>query len=137
VFFSNIFTTFFYVLLTVHPCIISQINTTRCTILLNIFIYLLCMFLVCRLNSIQPADQKPLIQSDKYQCRIDTAIFSWWWAHGYPKHVEKRNKYIKQNYGPNWTYFQDCYVMFLERSRWFDVIMTLNITTVLVECDFV
>ena len=30
----------FYVLLTVHPCIISQISPTRCTILFNIFIYL-------------------------------------------------------------------------------------------------
>jgi len=29
----------FYVLLTVHPCIILQINPTRCTILFNIFIY--------------------------------------------------------------------------------------------------
>ena len=27
--------------------------------------------------SIQPADQTPPIQSDKYQCRIDTVIFSW------------------------------------------------------------
>ena len=47
--------------------------------------------------TIQPADQKPRIQSDKHQCRIDTVIFSRWWAHGCPKHVEKRNKYIKQN----------------------------------------
>ena len=29
----------FYVLLNVHPRIISQINPTRCTILFNIFIY--------------------------------------------------------------------------------------------------
>ena len=29
----------FYVFLTVHPCIISQINTTTCTILFNTFIY--------------------------------------------------------------------------------------------------
>ena len=29
----------FYTLLTAHPCIISQINPTRCTILFNIFIY--------------------------------------------------------------------------------------------------
>jgi hypothetical protein len=40
------------------------------------------------------SDQSPHIQSDKYQCRIDTAILSWWWARGCPKHVEKRNKYI-------------------------------------------
>jgi len=36
---------------------------------------------------IQPADQTPHIQSDKYRCRIGTAIFSWWWAHGCPKRV--------------------------------------------------
>ena len=42
-----------------------------------------------------------------YQCRIDTATFSWWWAHGSPKHVEKRNKYIKQNCAPSWTYLRN------------------------------
>jgi len=31
---------------------------------------------------IQPSDQ-----SDKYQCHIDTAIFSWRWAHGCSKYV--------------------------------------------------
>ena len=44
--------------------------------------------------SIQSADRKLPIQSDKYQCRIDTILFSWWWAHRGPKHVQKRNKYI-------------------------------------------
>ena len=34
----------FYVLLTVHPCVISQISPNKCTILLNIFISLLYMF---------------------------------------------------------------------------------------------
>jgi len=36
---------------------------------------------------IQAVDQTPSIQSDKYKCRTDTVIFSWWWAHGCPKHV--------------------------------------------------
>jgi len=36
--------------------------------------------------------QTPPIQSDKRQRRIDTVIISWWWTHGCPKHVEKRNK---------------------------------------------
>ena len=62
---------------------------------------------VCKLSSIQPADQSPPTQSDKYQCRIDTVIFSWWWARGWPKRVEKRNKYINQNCAPSWTYLQD------------------------------
>ena len=34
----------FYVLLTAHPCIILQISPTTCTILRNIFIFLLYMF---------------------------------------------------------------------------------------------
>jgi len=34
----------FYVLLTMHPCTILQINPTRCTVLLGVFISLLCMF---------------------------------------------------------------------------------------------
>ena len=39
---------------------------------------------------IQPAEQTQPIQSDKYQCRIDTVIFPWWWAHGCPKHEKRR-----------------------------------------------
>ena len=95
----------FYVLLTLHLCIISQINPTRCTVLFNIFISLLfstCFGRPCAHHQekfavsmqhwylslcvvgvwsagwieIQPADPTPPIQSDKYQCRIDTAIFS-------------------------------------------------------------
>jgi len=52
------------------------------------------------------ADQTPHIQTDKYQCRIATVIFSWWWAHGCPKHVEKWNKYIKENCALSWIYLQ-------------------------------
>ena len=52
-------------------------------------------------------DQTPPIQSDKCQYRIDTVISSWWWAHGCPKHVEKRNKYTKQNCATSWTYLED------------------------------
>ena len=32
--------------------------------------------------------------------------FFWWWAYGCPKHVEKRNKYTKQNCAPSWIYLQ-------------------------------
>jgi len=49
-------------------------------------------YLSLRLGGDWSADQSPSIQSDKYQCRIDTAIFSYWWTRGCPKHVEKRNK---------------------------------------------
>jgi len=58
------------------------------------------------MGGVWSADQTPPIQSDKYQCRIDTVIFSWWWASGCPKHVEKANKYIKQNCAPSWAYLQ-------------------------------
>ena len=34
-------------------------------------------------------------------------IFSWWWAHSCPKHVEKSNKHIKKIYAPSWLYLQD------------------------------
>jgi hypothetical protein len=71
----------------------------------------LCMAGVVRsagwIHSTPPADQTPPIQSDKYQCSIDTVIFSWWWAHGCPKHGDKRNKYIKQNCAPSWIYLRE------------------------------
>ena len=38
--------------------------------------------------------------------------FSWWWAHGCPKHVDKRNKYTKQNCAPSWIYLQDFWSSF-------------------------
>ena len=92
---------YFFVLFAVQPCTILQINPTRCTILSSIFISFLYMFraTMCPSSgeitvsmrhwylslcmggvwsagwiSIQPADQTPPIQSDKYQCRIDTVI---------------------------------------------------------------
>jgi hypothetical protein len=40
------------------------------------------------------------------KCRID-CYFSWWWAHGRPKHVEKRNKHNKKNCASNRLYLQD------------------------------
>jgi len=117
--------TFFNVFLTAHPCIILQINPTRCKVLPNIFISLLCMFRanVCHhqekitvfmrhwylsfcVGGVWSADQTPPIQSDKYQCRIGTVIFYWLRAHGWPQHVEKWNKYTKQKCAPSWIYLQ-------------------------------
>jgi hypothetical protein len=37
--------------------------------------------------------------------------FSWWWAHGCLKHVEKRNEYTKQNCAPRWIYLQERHVL--------------------------
>jgi len=42
--------------------------------------------------------------------------FSWWWVHGCPKHVEKRNKYTKQNCTPSWVYLQDCTRMHAQQN---------------------
>jgi hypothetical protein len=75
----------FYVLLTVNPCTILQINSTWRTVLLSIFISLLYMFRATMCPSsgeitvsmrvkLQPLDQMPPIQSNKYQCCIDTVI---------------------------------------------------------------
>jgi len=63
---------------------------------------------------IQPAEQTPPIQNDKYQCRIDTVIFSWWRVRGFPKHVQKKNKYIKQNCAPSWIYLRRVRCLLLE-----------------------
>jgi len=38
------------------------------------------------------------------KCRIE--LFSWWWAHSRPKHVEKRNEHTKNNCARSWLYLQ-------------------------------
>ena len=47
------------------------------------------------------------IQSDKYPVSYWYDIFSWWWAHSCPKHVEKINKHVKKIWAPVWFYLQD------------------------------
>jgi len=91
----------FYVLLTVHPCVILQINPTSAQFcLVYLFLFSTCFGQPCPHHqekllylcdtgachsvwavsgllvgvSLQPADQTPPIQSDKHQCRIDTVI---------------------------------------------------------------
>jgi len=62
--------------------VVLQINPTRCTILLSIFISLLYMFraTMCPSSGEITVSMRHLslrmspIQSDKYQCRIDTVI---------------------------------------------------------------
>jgi len=34
------------------------------------------------------------------------SIFSWWWAHVCPKHVERRNKCAGKNCATRWIYLQ-------------------------------
>jgi hypothetical protein len=112
-----------------------QINPARCTILLSIFISLLCMlratmlpssgkitvsmgrwYLSLRMGgvsstgwSITPASRA---DANHTEWQIPTfhrySNFSRWWQHGCPRHVEKGNKYTKQNCAPSWIYLQDC-----------------------------
>ena len=123
----------FYVLLTVHPCTILQINPNRCTILLSIFMSLLYVFraTMCPSSgentvsmrhwylslcmdgvwyagwSFTPTSRRDTTHTE-WQIPVSHRYsgFSWWWAHGCPKHVEKRHKYTKQNYAPIWIYLQ-------------------------------
>ena len=53
------------------------------------------------------------IQSDKHQVSHRYSIFYWWWAHSYPKHVEKRNKHIKKICAPSCFYLQKIIMMCL------------------------
>ena len=112
-----------------------QINPTRCTILLSIFISLhymlrattclssgeitvsmrhwylsLCMGGFWSAGWSETPTSRP--DTTHAEWHIPTSHrysnFSWWWAHICPKHVEKRNKYTKQNSEPSWVYLQDC-----------------------------
>jgi hypothetical protein len=56
-------------------------------------------------------------QSDKYKASDRYSCFSWWWAHSWPKHVEKRNKHIKKNCAPIWFYF----ILFILFTRLYKV----------------
>jgi len=123
-----------------------QINQTRCTILLNIFISLLYMFraTMCPSSgeitvsmrmrhwylslcmggvwsagwSFSPTSRPDATHTEwKILVSHRYSNFSWWWAHGCPKHVEKRNKYTKQNCAPSWIYLQDCKRMQVNKTR--------------------
>ena len=58
--------------------------------------------------SIQPADQTPPLQSDKYQCRKQ---FSPDYGHMDGRNMYRReiNKYIKRNCAPSWIYLLRLY----------------------------
>jgi len=62
--------------------------------------------------------------SDKYQVSNRYSYISWWWAHGRPKHVEKRNEHTKKNCAPSRLYLQDllrCYVLSIGRRVFFRI----------------
>jgi hypothetical protein len=46
-------------------------------------------------------------QSVIYQVSHWYNWFSWWWAHGCPKHVENRNKHIRKNCASIWFIYKD------------------------------
>jgi len=88
-------------------------KSTRCTILLSFFYF----------SSLHVSENYVPIIGRNYCYLCDTGIchtewqtpvshrynsFSWWWAHGCLKHIEKRNKYTKQNCAPSWIYLRDC-----------------------------
>jgi len=55
---------------------------------LKLYVFLLSVSFGLQVGvSIQPADQTPPIQSDKYQCRIDTAIFLLLMGTWMPEHM--------------------------------------------------
>jgi len=116
-----------------HPCTILKINPTRCTVLFSILISLLYMFpatmcpssgeitismrrwyLSLCMGGIWCDDWSETSTSTPDATHTEWQIppshrysnFSWWWAHGCPKHVQKRNKYTKQNCAPSWIYLQ-------------------------------
>ena len=125
-----------------------KINPTRCTILLSIFISLLYMFwaTTCPSSweitvtvrhwylsfcmggvwsacwSFTPTSRPDTTQTE-WQIPVSHRYsnFSWWWARGCPKHVEKRNKYTKQNWASSWIYLQDCTRMHSQQNIKFNL----------------
>ena len=118
-----------------HACTILQINPTRRTILLSIFISLLYMFRATMCPSSGEITvsmrqwylslytgrfwsagwnfiptSRPEATHTEWQIPLSHRYsnFSWWWAHGCPKHVEKWNKYTKKNFALSWIFLQDC-----------------------------
>ena len=118
----------FYILLTVHPCIIMHISSTRCKILFNIFIY----FSSLHVSAIHmPIIRRKLL----YFCFTDICHCVWLESgqtrrNPYrvtnisdaqiqqfspdDRHVDDRNmqrreinKYIIQNCAPSWIYLRD------------------------------
>ena len=71
--------------------------------------------LVCRVESTVHTRQSST-QSDKYQLSHTYIYFFWWWTHGRPKHVEKRNEHTKKNCALSWIYLQDCTRMHGEQN---------------------
>jgi hypothetical protein len=49
---------------------------------------------LCGWPSHMQVSRRSSTQSDKYQVLHWYSYFSWWWAHGCPKHVEIRNKHL-------------------------------------------
>ena len=68
-------------------------------------------------SEIQPADLTPQMQIDKHQCRIDPVIFLLMMGTWMPETCWNRNKYIKQNCAPSWTYLQDLSVYCRKRPK--------------------
>ena len=95
--------------LSMHPCTILQKNTTRCTIVLSIFITPLYMF-----RATMCLSSEEVTESMRHW---DLSIFMggnfYWWlrGHGCPKYVEKCNKYVMHNYEPSSICLQESVIL--------------------------
>jgi hypothetical protein len=109
-------------------------RTNWCKIFLNIFITFLYMFraTMCSSSGENTVPMRHLvfvtvcyaernfhsslhirqssIYSNKYEVSHRYGIFSWWWAHSCPKHVEKSNNFIKKNCALRWFYLQHIHI---------------------------
>ena len=90
-----------------HPCAHHQ---EEITVSMRHWCLSLCMGGVWSAGWIFNPTSRPDATHTEWQIPVSHRYsnFSWWWAHGCPKHVEKRNKYIKQKCTPSWIYLQDC-----------------------------
>ena len=64
-------------------------------------------------NSSETPTSRPDATHTEWQIPVSHRYnnFSWWWAHGCPKHVNKRNKYTKQNCAPSLIYLQALFIV--------------------------
>jgi len=107
----TIYLIYFYVLLTVHTCIMFQMKPTECTLLLGLFIstsvhvsgnYVpiirrtYCIYATVLWVAVWSTDQAATHTEWKITLSHRYSKFSWWWAHSCLKHVEKLKQISKE-----------------------------------------
>jgi hypothetical protein len=93
--FSCVFISIFYMFrAAMCPSSGELIVSIRHLVYVTLYIWPFCMQVWMRLQFYPNLHTKrSSIQSDIYQMSYWYNQFSWWWAHGFPKHVENRNKH--------------------------------------------